>query len=57
METATRLDDLQVVRALRERDEAAFAMLVREEHIARAETLTPEAEQALLDAFRTWRQS
>lgn len=32
METATRLDDLQVVRALRERDEAAFAMLVREYH-------------------------
>ena len=32
METATRLDDVQVVRALRERDEAAFATLAREYH-------------------------
>jgi RNA polymerase sigma-70 factor, ECF subfamily len=32
VETATRLDDVQVVRALRERDEAAFATLAREHH-------------------------
>lgn len=32
METATRLDDVQVVRALRDRDEAAFATLARDYH-------------------------
>jgi hypothetical protein len=32
VETATRLDDAQLVRALRERDEGAFTTLAREYH-------------------------